>query len=74
MVEREELLRGVMDTFDAAAKSFDAARRLLVVIMSTEEEVEYSDGVCRHADAVEVSTLGDRGQVFVCPDCGDQFA
>jgi hypothetical protein len=28
---------------------------------------------CHHADALEITTLGDGPAVFVCPDCGEQF-
>jgi hypothetical protein len=73
--DRDELLSAVGQSFDAAARSFDAARRLLLVVIAgddVEQEIEAAGG-CRHPDAVEVTTLGDRGQVFVCPDCGDQF-
>ena len=76
MSDRDELLAAVGQSFDAAARSFDAARRLLLVVIAGDDVEQELDAVgpCRHPDAVEVTTLGDRGQVFVCPDCGDQFA
>lgn len=38
-----------------------------------EDEDDFDPLGCHHADAIEVSTLGDGGAVFVCPDCGEQF-
>ena len=38
-----------------------------------EDDDDFDPFGCHHSDAIEVSTLGDGGAVFVCPDCGEQF-
>ena len=38
-----------------------------------DDEEEFDPFGCHHTEAIEVSTLGDGGAVFICPDCGEQF-
>jgi len=84
----EDLLRAVLVTFAAIENSLETTRLLLVRLLETDgrdlaelgeryaiayAEDDY-DAACHHPDALEVSTLGDGPAVFLCPDCGDQFA
>lgn len=64
-------LAGVVAAFEAAARSFDAARALLLHVIS-EGQQESNEGPldgCQHPDAINVSTMG-RGTMIFCPDCG----
>lgn len=68
-------------SFDAATRALDSCRILLGRLIDAaaptlDEEFVEDDGPrpCSHSDAVEVSTLGDQGSVFLCPDCGEQFS
>lgn len=72
----EELLRAAIAAFESAGRSFDAARLVLKQIVDGQVPAEpvVNDGVCRHRDAVEVTTMGDGAHVWLCPDCGDQFS
>ena len=74
MSDRDEMLKAAIDSFESAARSFDSARRLLLVLIANDDEDEKdTTGVCHHKDAVEVTTLGDGPSVWVCSDCGEQF-
>ena len=84
MTPDPDLLRAVAASFDSAARSLDSCRILLGRLVDLaapmldeeieEEEIDDSPRPCSHPDAVEVSTLGDQGPVFLCPDCGEQFS
>lgn len=52
-------------------RSLDATRRLLLLIVAdvNDEQERAESGECQHIHAVEITTLGDRGQVWICPDC-----
>lgn len=76
----EDAFDAIVHSFEAAARSFEAARRLLLSLIAVDPE-EFEDPYekqeppsCAHRDAVEISTLGDQGRVFICPDCGEQFS
>jgi hypothetical protein len=81
MTTDPDLLRAVAAAFDAAAMSLDSCRILLGRLVESvapmpDLDLDVDDGPrpCSHPDAVEVSTLGDKDPVYVCPDCGGQFS
>lgn len=81
MTPDPDLLRAVAMSFDAATRALDSCRILLgrliesAVPMSDDlDDLDDSPRSCSHRDAVEVTTLGDQAPVFLCPDCGEQFA
>lgn len=80
MTTDPDLLRAVLASFDATARSLDSCRILLERLLDDVaptvdlDDVDDSPRPCSHPDAVEVSTLGDKEPVYLCPSCGDQFA
>jgi len=83
MTPDPDLLRAIASSFDAATRALDSCRILLgrlieaaapMVDDQLDDDVDDRPRSCSHPDAVEVSTLGDQGPVFLCPDCGEQFA
>ncbi|WP_395772550.1 hypothetical protein [Arenimonas sp.] len=81
MTTDPDLLRAVALSFDAATRALDSCRILLGRLIDagapmTDDELDEDESPrpCSHSDAVEVSTLGDQGPVFLCPDCGEQFS
>jgi hypothetical protein len=73
----EALLRELVASFNAAATNLEATRLLLSELIrekvqETEVEEEVTVIGCSHADAIEISTLGDRMPIYLCPDCGEE--
>lgn len=78
-----EVLNALILAFDSATRSLEACRLLLSRCVAEyapetyepDEEVEQPvDGKCHHENACEVTTLGDQGPLWLCPDCGEQFS
>lgn len=84
MATDPDLLRAVLASFEAAARSFEACRILLRDIVDDigplePDDLEDLDDVfaprdCSHPEALDVTTLGDGERVYLCPDCGEQFS
>lgn len=81
MTPDPDLLRAVAMSFDAAERALDSCRVLLGRLVESAapmiddlDDLDDSPRPCSHRDAVEVTTLGDQAPVFLCPDCGEQFA
>lgn len=76
----EDAFDAIVHSFEAAARSFEAARRLLLSLMTVDSQELLEplqpgeERPCSHKDAIEVTTLGDGGATFICPDCGEQFS
>lgn len=72
-----ELFAAAVASFEAARQSFEAARIALQAVIDLQvveaiDEVEDPQN-CQHVEAVEISTMGDGGPVYLCPDCDEQF-
>jgi len=75
-MDNETLFAAMIESFNAAAASFNSVQMMLAELIDRETRFEDAfpgDGRCQHVDAVEVTVLGDHGAIFLCPDCGDQF-
>lgn len=76
-----DALRAAIAAFDGAARSLEACRILLEQILeeiapahpAAEETLLSPDRPCSHPEAIEVTTLGDRAPVWLCPGCGESF-
>lgn len=71
----DPMMRAVLAAFESTRHALESVRLILAQIVdeqSTDVQVEWP-GECPHANAFEVSTLGDGVPVWLCPDCGEQI-
>jgi hypothetical protein len=70
-----DLMAGIIASFESASQSLESARLTLKSLLeSGVPMMPVTEASCRHRDAIEVQTLGGNGTVWICPDCGDEFA
>ena len=75
-------MRAATSSLEAAARAMESCRTLLNLLLDRLDDLDNldapvglpSDTFCHHPGAVDVTTMGAEFAVWLCPDCGAEFA